>query len=113
MMASEYPPWKRPAAIGVVGGGETVLDARANHWKQWGAKPEARTPEGTCANPLTLRSFGCSLANRRKRRDGKARGLRHESDRSDSATAAQLPDILCVRFCRERKIFNERLEKYD
>ena len=69
-MTSECPPWKRPAVIRAAGGGSPTYGALANHWKRWDAKPEAYAPEG----PFDAMLVRLQLANRRKRRDSKARG---------------------------------------
>ena len=53
------PPVTSPTVISVTGGGSQKSDALANHWKRWGAKPEAGASEGNCADPLTRCSFGC------------------------------------------------------
>ena len=44
-MGSNTPPWHCPAAKSVNGCGSRLRDALANHWKQWGAKPEASAAE--------------------------------------------------------------------
>ncbi len=73
-MQQTAPPGTRPAAARAGGGGSCAhrhTGALANHWKRWDAKPEAvaqRDLQGLFdAMLVRLR-----LANRRKRRDGKA-----------------------------------------
>ena len=73
-MRQMIPPQIRPAAASASGGGSCArrhTGALANHWKRWDAKPEAvaqRDPQ----RPFDAMLVRLRLANRRKRRDGKA-----------------------------------------
>ncbi len=66
MTEKEAPPGPRsPSSERADGGGVTGNGRRANHWKQWDAKPEA------AGRVSAQRSFGCMVANREKSRDAK------------------------------------------
>ena len=94
------PPVRLPAVICAAGGG---LDAGA--WQTIGNDgTQSQRLRRRRGQPLPLLcSFGCNLANHGKLWDSKARGLRYESELSDSATAAQLPDSLRPRKSLQRK----------
>ncbi len=62
-MNEAIPPWNWPAARRAYGGGERRR--LANHWKRWGAKPEAVGGRGL---PMLVRLH---LANQWKRWDSK------------------------------------------
>ena len=82
MMNCADPPWGHPAARSAEGGGEKVQRRRANHWKRWDAKPEAKVPLAQCSfgyRTLCVRSF-CkerkfAMKNKREWKSLKRRGL--------------------------------------
>ena len=53
-MSEMIPPWHRPAAVCAGGGGSRSTMARANHWKRWDAKPEAKGRSSPYARSVAI-----------------------------------------------------------
>ena len=82
-----------------------VPGAAANHWKRWGAKPEAEAPEGEPMRALLARcSFGCNWQTGGNAGTAKpeAKALLGEI-RSPEALRSFGYRILCIRTIMQRK----------
>ena len=53
-MSEMIPPWHRPAAVCAGDGGSRSTIARANHWKRWDAKPEAKGRSSPYARSVAI-----------------------------------------------------------
>lgn len=76
----------------------------ANHWKRWGAKPEAEVSKEF------RKSFGVMLVRLQFGKPPETVGQQSQRLRDHLVLCSFGYRILCVRVCKERKVYDETIQ---